>query len=94
MAFSRKNIQSAFKAIGVFPMHRDKNGEKEFLPLDVTDCTDRFTSDEPVFENIQLEIVGDPSGNVHSQEVGLSMHKYNELTQSISDTNQENQESV
>ena len=95
--FQQENIQSAFKATGVFPMNRDINiyREEEFLPSDVADRTKPSAYDKPVVEeNIQLEIVGDPSVNVHSQEVGLSMNENNKLTQSISETNQENQASI
>ena len=42
-------------------------------------------------KKIKLENVSDSSVNIYSQEVGLSMHENNVHTQSILETNQENQ---
>ena len=41
IAFSRKDVQSAFKSTGVFSMNIDIYGEDEFLPSDITDRTDQ-----------------------------------------------------
>ena len=45
-AFSKKNIESAFKATGIFPLNRDIYTDEDFLPAEVTYRLDPTVSDE------------------------------------------------
>ena len=46
IAFSKKNMESAFKAIGVFPLNRNYYTDEDFLPAEVTHRPDPTVSDE------------------------------------------------
>ena len=45
-AFSKKNMESAFKATGVFPFNRDIYTDEDFLPAKVTNRPDPTLSEE------------------------------------------------
>ena len=46
IAFSKKNMESAFKATGVFPFNRDIYTDEDFFPAEVTNRPDPTVSDE------------------------------------------------
>ena len=46
IAFSKKNMESAFKATGAFPLNRDIYTDEDFLPAEVTNRPDPTVSDE------------------------------------------------
>ena len=46
IAFSKKNMKSAFKTTGVFPLNRDIYIDEDFLPAEVTNRPDPTVSDE------------------------------------------------
>ena len=46
IAFSKKNMESAFKATGVFPLNRDIYTDEDFLPAEVINRPNPTVSDE------------------------------------------------
>ena len=46
IVFSKKNMESVFKATGVFPLNRDIYTEEDFLPAEVTNRPNPTVSDE------------------------------------------------
>ena len=46
IAFSKKNMESAFKATGIFPFNREIYTDEDFLPAEVTNIPDPTVSDE------------------------------------------------
>ena len=46
IAFSKKNMESALKATGVFPLNTDIYTDEDFLPAEVTNRLDPTVSDE------------------------------------------------
>ena len=46
IAFSKRNMESVFKATGVFPLNRDIYTDEYFLPAEVTNRPNPTVSDE------------------------------------------------
>ena len=86
--FSKKNMESAFKATGVFPLNRDIYTDEDFLPAEVTSRLDPTVSDETQqIEKIIVHSVNPPETNPFPEQTQNLQIEYQPVQMSSIETN-------
>ena len=88
IAFSKKNMESAFKATGVFSLNRDIYTDEDFLPAEVTNRFDPTVSDETqqIEKTIDLS-VNFPVTNSFPEQTQNLLLEYQPVQMSSTKTN-------
>ena len=88
IAFSKKNIELAFKATGVFPVNRDIYTDEDFLPAKVTNRIDPTVSDETKqIEKTIAHFVNPPVTNPFPEQTQNLQLEYQPVQMSSTETN-------
>ena len=88
IAFSKKNMESAFKATGVFRLNRDIYTDEDFLPAEVTNRPDPTVSDETQqIEKTFLRSVNPPVTDPFPEQTQNLQLEYQPVQMSNTETN-------
>ena len=88
IAFSKKNMESAFKATGIFPFNRDIYTDEDFLPAEVTNRPNRTVSNETQqIEKTIVHSVNPPVTNPFPEQTENLRLGYQPVQMSSTETN-------
>ena len=90
IAFSKKNMESAFKATGIFPLNRDIYTDEDFLPAKVINRPNPAVSDETQqIETTIIHSVNPPVTNLFPEQTqNLQIeYSYQSVQMSSTETN-------
>ena len=88
IAFSKKNMESTFKATGVFPLNRDIYTDEDFLPAEVINRSNPTVSDETQqIEKTIVHSVNPPETNPFPEQTRNLQLEYQPVQMSSTETN-------